>query len=183
MKKILFLTNSEVLKNLVTKNQNYEFEFVEARENLDKFLREKPADFSLLILDEPISETNFTNLPVIFLTKPLQITELFGKIENLLKNQEKKIFNLGNCTINLEARFIKNDEEEIKLTELEVKILDFFLNESSENKSKTRILQEVWNYKNSDQMTDTGIVEVTINKLKKKLKDLGIEQLIYFKLS
>ena len=182
MKKILFLTNSEVLQNLVTKNQNYEFEFVNNQENLNKILQERSAAFSLLILDETIFETN-SALPTIFLRKPIHLTELFGKIEDLLSNQEKKIFNLGNCTINLEARFIKNDKEEIKLTELEAKILDFFLDDNSGDKNKIRILQEVWNYKNRDQMTDTGIVEVTINKLRKKLKDLGIEQLVNFKLS
>ena len=112
---------------------------------------------------------------------------MLEKIDFLTKNQPKKIFYLGDCIINLEARFIQKITDgkiadETKLTEIEAKILDFFFNEAEENRSKNKILQEVWNHKNADQMTDTGIVEVTINKLRKKLKEFTIDELISFKI-
>lgn len=204
MKKILFLTDSEALKNLVAKNQNYEFEFFADEKNLQEFLEKSSEnlDYSALLLDQIITQTNFINslnLAIIsfvkeqenlnqihFLNKPVHIIELFSAIESLTTKRQDKIFNIGDCEIDLESRFIKKthdqSESEIKLTELEAKILDFFLDEFAE-KTKVKILQKVWGYKNSDQMADTGIAEVTINKLRKKLKELGIDELINFKLN
>lgn len=195
MKKILFLTDSEALKNLVSKNQDYEFEFIS-----DENAISQNSDFSALILDQVISKTDFVNslvLPVIsfcqeqkdlnnihFLSKPLHITSLFAKIEELTEEPDKKTFRLGDCIIDLTSRFVRKDGGvEIKLTELEAKILDFFLKDPGAQKTKDRILQEVWNYRYTGQMADTGIVEVTINKLRKKLKEAGIDEAINFKIT
>lgn len=208
MRKILFLTDSEALKNLVIKNKNYEFEFFTDEKNLAEFLTKKSSenfDFSLLILDQIVTQTEFINhrnLKIIsffkdqqnlnqihFLSKPVHITELLSAIAILTKDQERKSIEIGDCVIDFESRFIKkihdqnSTDSETKLTEIEVKILDFFLNEPTKEKTKSEILRNVWNHKNSDQMADTGLVEVTLNKLKKKLKELGIDELINFRLS
>ncbi len=185
-----------MLKNLVQKNQNYEFEFSALKKN---FSEKNFSDFSLLIFDQIVTDTAFfnsLNLPIIsfikeqkdldkihFLPKPVHITELFAEIKNILQNQRRKILNLGDFIINFESRFIQKDLNETKLTELEAKILQFFLEKSAEEKTKNKILQEVWNHMNSSQMTDTGIVEVTINKLRKKLKEIGIDEMINFKMA
>jgi len=203
--KILFLTNSDALKSLATKNKNYEFEFVGDEKKLNKILQKKISsetlDYSLFIFDEIIVQTrliNFSNLPAIsffkeqgdlnqihLLTKPIHITELFGKIEILLQHQQKKVFEFKDHIFDFETRFIKrnDDGQEMKLTEIEAKILIFFLERSAEEKTKTKLLQEVWNYRYADQMTDTGIVEVTINKLRKKLKEFEIDQQVSFKIT
>lgn len=207
MKKILTLSRSETLKDLLIKNQAYEFEFIEDEKIFTDILQKSEKNYSLLICDQILTEPsllnliNNSNLPVIsffkeqnglekiyLIPKPVHITNLLEKIDFLTKNQPKKIFYLGDCIINLEARFVKKIADgkainEIKLTEIEAKILDFFFNESEEKRTKNRILQEVWNHKNADQMTDTGIVEVTINKLRKKLKEFAIDELISFKIS
>ena len=197
--KILFLTVSETLRNLVIRNKNYEFDFVDDGRKLSAVLQrnltEKNSPYTLLIIDENIADTNLinsTNLDVIslnkdqkniekihYINKPLHVTDLFGKIEFLIENQQRKILNFDNFSINLEARFMrKNDGSETKITELEAKIIEFFLDENQLEKTKARILQTVWSYKNSDQMTDTGTAEVTINNLRKKLKEFGIDEQI-----
>jgi DNA-binding response OmpR family regulator len=204
MKKILFLTNSDALQTLALKNKNYEFEFVCDEKKLNKILQKKisleKVDYSLIILDEKVSQAsliNFTNLPIISLvaeqqnfnaltysSKPIHITEFFNEIEILIQNQQRKIFKIDDCIFDFEARFIKKDnhQQETKLTELEAKILIFFLEKKAEEKTKAQLLQEVWSYKNTSQMTDTGVVEVNINKLRKKLKELGIDEQIDFRL-
>lgn len=177
----------------MAKNSNYEFEFSAATPDFSKF--------SLLILDEIVSDVAFfnsLNLPVIsfvkeqtgfeqihFLNKPVRITELFTKIDDLLKTQQRKIINLGDFTINFEARLIQNSQnfQEIKLTEIEAKILEYFIEKSEAERNRINILENVWNYTNAAQMTDTGIVEVSINKLRKKLKEIGIDSLINFKMA
>jgi len=207
MKKILFLTNSEVLKSLVIKNKDYEFDFVDDEKKLNQILQRKftqeTLDYELLILDENVAETkliNIANLDVIsfikeqrnldkiyHLSKPIHITDLFAKIAFLSKRHQRKIINLGNFIINFESRFVKKmiDDRvtnEIRLTELEAKILNFFLEHPEMEKTKIILLQEVWKYSNANQVTDTGIVEVTINKLRKKLKEIGIDELVNFKI-
>lgn len=180
MKKILFLTNSDALKNLAAKNKNYEFEFVADAKNLEALLQQENS-FDLLVADDDFSLPQ-TDLPILKFSKPIHITDLFSRVEILTQNAGK-IFYTGDAVINLDARFIQQTSglEEIKLTELETKILDFFLSRNDEEKTKGKILQEVWGYKNTDQMTDTGIVEVTLTKLRKKLKDVGAANLLNLK--
>jgi hypothetical protein len=207
MKKILVFSKNEALKDLFKKNQAYEFEFVESEKIFAEILRGSEKNYSLLICDQILAEPNLlnlinnSNLPMIsffkeqsglekiyLIPKPIHITALLEKIDFLTNNQQKKIFYLRDCSINLEARFIQKTADgkiinEIKLTEIETKILEFLFSEPEEKRTKNRILKEVWNHKNADQMTDTGIVEVTINKLRKKLKEIAIDDLINFKIN
>lgn len=201
MPKILVLSENEALKDLLKKNEDCEFDFKNNEEDLNNLLSQNQESHSLLIVDKNISDLqlisliNSKNIPIILLSndqpllnkyhklnKPFHISNLLEIINSITKNKEKKIFYLGDCEINLEARFIRkeNSVDEVKLTELETKILDFLLKEN--DKSKNNILRQVWNYKNSKEMTDTGIVEVTINKLRKKIKDYEINKIINFKL-
>jgi DNA-binding response OmpR family regulator len=195
MNKILVISSNQALKNLLTNQQEFEFIFIDDQTKIDQFDGDLQKEIALLILDQEASfeskVINFAlskNLPIISLSenqdnllgiknlthlpKPIRIPELLAIIIKIITNQESKIVNYKNCQINFQTRIVAKNQNEVKLTELESNLLKYLITHS-DNLSKNDILTEVWHYKNLENINDTGIVEVTINKLRKKLRALS----------
>ncbi len=195
MNKILVISSNQALKNLLTNQQEFEFIFSDLQEKIAEIDNELPKEIILVIIDQEISlESKIIdlilskNLPVISmlknqgylsqiknlttLPKPIRILELSTMITKIIVNQEPKIIDYKNCQINFQTRIITKNQNEIKLTELESNLLKYLISHG-DNPSKNNLLIQVWNYKNLENINDTGIVEVAINKLKKKLREIG----------
>jgi DNA-binding response OmpR family regulator len=200
MNKILVISNNQALKNLLTNQQEFEFIFIDDQEKIEQFDDALQKAITLLIIDHKISSqqfaTNFAltkNLPVISLlenegetlliknlttlTKPFRIIDLLAIITKIIGSQEPKIINYKNCQINFQTRTVFCNQNEIKLTELESNLLKYLV-EHSQNISKNELLIEVWKLKNLENINDTGVVEAAFSKLKKKLKELGDNDLL-----
>lgn len=199
MIKIILLSENQILNNLIASNKQLDLSVIKDESELVKILKEHPQDYLLTIANRLITDAstikalNSSDVILVsffkdqagvekikFLEKPFHISKLLAIAEETKRELSKKQFLFKDCLIDLERRFITKSEQEIRLTEIEAKILDFFLSKEQKIHSKSALLLEVWNHKNIDQMTDTGIVEVTINKLKKKLKDLQIDSIVDF---
>lgn len=166
------------------------------KEGLDLALS---GDYDLILLDWMLPEFTGieictqlrkvdTTTPVIFLTakdtvdetifglkvggndyvkKPFHFEELLQRIRVQLRNkQSEEILTLGSIELNPEAHIVKKNEEEIALTQKEFALLEMLMRNKGRVCTRTRIIEKVWDI-HFDY--NTGVIDVFINALRKKL--------------
>ena len=104
-----------------------------------------------------------------YLTKPFEMLELIARV-NLVLSKTKKSgsqVRIDNTEIDLEARKVSVQGEEIELTRQEFELLEVLLLNRNIALSREKLLELAWDY---DYMGDTRTVDVHITKLRKKLK-------------
>jgi two-component system copper resistance phosphate regulon response regulator CusR len=132
---------------------------------------------------------NFPDTPVIFLTakdtldetifglqsgandyikKPFHFEELLERIRVQLrpKTGEHTIFTLGDITLNTENHQVQKGNQEIHLTQKEFALLEYLLRNKGKVCRRTRIIESVWDIHFE---YNTGVIDVYINALRKKL--------------
>ena len=140
---------------------------------------------------------SFTDTPVIFLTakdtveetvfglqagandyikKPFHFDELLERIRVQLrsKSSQNNMLKLGDIELDLDTHQVSRDGEEIFLTQKEFALLEYLLRNKGKVCRRTRIIESVWDIHFE---YNTGIIDVNINALRKKLK-LKNEELI-----
>ena len=110
-----------------------------------------------------------------YIKKPFSFAELLARIEvhfrekEVLKNQLK----LGNILLNKSTYQVIKSGEEIPLTQREFELLEFLIANKGEVCSRQLIIEKIWNI---DFDYNTGVIDVFINAIRKKLsmdKDEG----------
>lgn len=109
-----------------------------------------------------------------YLTKPFEMLELIARINLILEKTQKdnKGLWINDVYVNLEARTVSRDEEEIELAKQEFDLLEILIRNRNIALSREKLLDLAWGY---DYMGDTRTVDVHITKLRKKL---NLEQYI-----
>ena len=115
--------------------------------------------------DNEVNDTNFTNLP-----KPIYFPQLLKAIKKEMRdfviNKNREI-EIGPYSFNyLMKRLVTKTGSEIRLTEMETKILNFLYKSNGKLIKRNTLLTEVWGYK-SEVMTHT--LETHIYRLRKKI--------------
>lgn len=114
-----------------------------------------------------------------FVTKPYNPLILLARVEAVLKRTKPTYDNmLSYQDIKLDVSkslIIKNDQT-IELSKNELKILYFLLTNRGEIKSREEIMTYLWD---SDMFVDDNTLTVNINRLRKKLEDIGLKNVIY----
>ncbi|SEJ40811.1 DNA-binding response regulator, OmpR family, contains REC and winged-helix (wHTH) domain [Dyadobacter koreensis] len=133
---------------------------------------------------------NFTKIPVIFLTardtvqdtifglqsgandyikKPFSFDELLERIKVQLRplTGEQSEFTLGPIRIDTLSHQVFRETEEIKLTQKEFALLEYLLRNKGKVCRRSRIIESVWDI-HFDY--NTGVIDVYMNALRKKLK-------------
>jgi len=115
--------------------------------------------------DNDVNGTNFTNLP-----KPIYFPQLLKAIKKEMRdfviNKNREI-EIGPYSFNyLMKRLVTKTGSEIRLTEMETKILNFLYKSNGKLIKRDTLLTEVWGYK-SEVMTHT--LETHIYRLRKKI--------------
>ena len=165
-------------------------------EGLTLFQNEK---FDLVLLDwmlpkmtglevcQKIRETN-SKTPIIFLTakdtvqetveglktgandyikKPFSFDELVERIKVQLRdNTEQEILTLGPIEINIQKHAVTVDGRDVSLTNKEFDLLCYLVKNKGNICSRTQIIQDVWNIHFE---YDTGVIDVFMNAIRKKL--------------
>ena len=165
-------------------------------EGLTLFQNEK---FDLVLLDwmlpkmtglevcQKIRETN-SKTPIIFLTakdtvqetveglktgandyikKPFSFDELVERIKVQLRdNTEQEILTLGPIEINIQKHAVTVDGRDASLTNKEFDLLCYLVKNKGNICSRTQIIQDVWNIHFE---YDTGVIDVFMNAIRKKL--------------
>lgn len=109
-----------------------------------------------------------------YLTKPFEMLELIARINLVLEKTQKdnKGIWINDVYVNLEARTVSKDGEEIELAKQEFDLLEILIQNRNIALSREKLLDLAWGY---DYMGDTRTVDVHITKLRKKL---NLEQYI-----
>jgi two-component system, OmpR family, copper resistance phosphate regulon response regulator CusR len=103
-----------------------------------------------------------------FIKKPFHFDELLERIKVQLrpKSGDHAVFTLGNITLNTETHQVFKTNQEIYLTQKEFALLEFLLRNKGKVCRRTRIIESVWDI-HFDY--NTGVIDVYINALRKKL--------------
>lgn len=104
-----------------------------------------------------------------YIKKPFNFEELLERIKVQLrpKSGEHSIFKLGEITLNTATHQVFKADEEINLTQKEFALLEFLMRNKGIVCRRTRIIESVWDIHFE---YNTGVIDVYINALRKKLK-------------
>ncbi len=104
-----------------------------------------------------------------YLAKPFETNELLARLR-VLTRRSRPVMKLGNLELDSESRAIKVAEQTIGLTNKEYILLRVMLRAPRKVFSKAFFSQQVWDM-SSD--VESNVIEVTINKLRRRLEDVG----------
>lgn len=117
-----------------------------------------------------------------YLVKPFSPKELEARIRSILRRVDKAsttripssgVIQSGNLRIDTYKRQVYKGEERIRLTGMELSLLELLVSYSGEMVSRTQMLQQVWGY-DSENHSDPRMVDVHISRLREKLGDIAL---------
>ena len=114
-----------------------------------------------------------------FVTKPYNPLILLARIEAVLKRTKAAYDNMlsyRDIKLDVSKSLIIKNEQTIELSKNELKILYFLLTNRGQIKSREEIMTYLWD---SDMFVDDNTLTVNINRLRKKLEDIGLKDVIY----
>ena len=103
-----------------------------------------------------------------YIKKPFSFEELLERIKVQLRHpvQASADLNLGHITMKIAARQVFNDGVEVPLTQKEFDLLEYLIRRKGIVCTRNSIIEDVWNIHFE---YDTGVIDVFINSLRKKL--------------
>ncbi|NFI95577.1 response regulator transcription factor [Clostridium botulinum] len=112
-----------------------------------------------------------------FITKPYNTEILLARITNILKRtygslKTNSILNYRDFDLNLSNATVIYKEKFLELTKNEVKILSCLINNKGNIVKRNSLMAYLWK---SDYFVDDSTLTVNINRLRKKLEEIGIE--------
>ncbi len=144
----------------------------------------KKSDIPIIIVtsrDSDMDELMSMNLGADdFVTKPYNTQILLARIAALLKRSGLNIttniiLTYKDFQLNLSNATITYNEKEIELTKNEVKILSYLINHKGEIVSRELLMEYLWS---TEYFVDDSTLTVNITRLRKKLAEIGIENVI-----
>ena len=108
-----------------------------------------------------------------YLPKPYSMKELLSRVNALMRrtygfNEQEKIVNFGNVSVNLISRSVKKDGEIITLSLREFDLLAYLCEHPRVALSKDKLISEVWG---AFSMVEPSTLTVHIRWLREKLED------------
>jgi len=103
-----------------------------------------------------------------YIKKPFSFEELLERIKVQLRNvtEEKPQYTLGPITLRTDTYKVFYNNHEVILTQKEFALLEFLLKNKGTVCTRTEIIKQVWNIHFN---YDTGVIDVFINGIRKKL--------------
>jgi len=114
-----------------------------------------------------------------YVTKPYNANILLAKIAALLKrakghpSQDK--LDCKEFILNISKSAIEKNEQELELTKNEFRILHLLVQKRDQIVSRDEIMEALWE---SENFIDDNTLTVNITRLKNKLEELGLKELI-----
>ena len=134
-----------------------------------KEFKETPVIF--LTAKDTVEETIFglQNGANDYIKKPFHFNELLERIRVQLRptSGSSNIFQVGHIKLDVEKHLVLKGEEEIQLTQKEFALLEFLLRNKGNVCRRTQIIESVWDIHFE---YNTGVIDVYINSLRKKLQ-------------
>lgn len=116
-----------------------------------------------------------------FIQKPFSIEVLIAKIQGLLRrtysytNTETAVIEHAGIVLNLKDSTVIYNNKKIELTKNEFKILYILMKNNGNVISRDKIMRSLWEDEN---FIDDNTLTVNINRLRKKLEDIELKDLI-----
>lgn len=115
-----------------------------------------------------------------FISKPFDLNVLTAKVQALLRrtyefSREQNELSLGGGALRLsEGVFVKGDVR-LELTRNEFRILEMLLENRGRTVSRDALMERLWS---TDSFVDENTLSVNVNRLRKKLETVGLEDAI-----
>ena len=113
-----------------------------------------------------------------FITKPYNLQILLAHIEAVIKRSKPEVSNFleyMGMKINLSKGVLEYDGDSIVLTKNELSILAYLLENRGKVVSRDDLMSYLWD---SEMFVDNNTLTVNITRLRKKLEELGFENVI-----
>lgn len=143
----------------------------------------KKSDIPIIILtsrNSEIDELMSMNIGADdFITKPFNTQILLARIEAIFKRMNKinnsVIVSCNGLRLDVSKSIVMNEEENVELTKNELKILHYLFKNKGVIVSREKIMTYLWE---SEMFVDDNTLTVNINRLRKKLEDIGKKDII-----
>jgi DNA-binding response OmpR family regulator len=111
-----------------------------------------------------------------YIKKPFSFDELLERIKIHFREKEpQKLLYLGSISLNKNKYQVHVNQEEINLTQREFELLAYLIENKNKVCTRTQIIEEVWNIHFE---YDTGVIDVFMNAIRKKLNLSKDQELI-----
>lgn len=108
-----------------------------------------------------------------YIKKPFSFEELVERIKIHFRNQKgSELLTLGTIKIDLSKHIVFKNDEEVALTQREFELLKYLIQNKGKVCTRNQILKDVWEI---NFEYDTGVIDVFMNAIRKKL-NLKIEE-------
>jgi len=104
-----------------------------------------------------------------YIRKPFHFEELLERIKVQLRpvSDQNGVFTLGPFSLNVETHQVFKRDDEILLTQKEFQLMEYLMRHKGKVCRRNKIMDSVWGL---DATNDTGVIDVFINALRKKMK-------------
>lgn len=190
------------------RNNGYEVDALETFEDAVKDILESHADVVLLDLTLPQSDGHYiakeirkvSDVPIIvvtsrdskmdellsinigaddYITKPYDLQIFLARLESLMrrvnKNETSAILRIRDSIVDLEKACLIKDNLSVDLTKNELLILSYLIKNKNKIVTRDMLMQHLWG---GDSFIDENTLTVNVNRLRLKLSELNIEDLI-----
>jgi DNA-binding response OmpR family regulator len=115
-----------------------------------------------------------------FINKPFDLNVLTAKIQAIIRrtysfSKDFQILTYHNVLLNIVEAKLYYQDNTIELTKNELKILQLFFEKPQMIVSRDELMDHLWQ---SHQFIDDNTLSVNINRLRKKLEDIGLKDFI-----
>lgn len=115
-----------------------------------------------------------------FIEKPFDLHVVTAKVQAILRRSYSfqgtlNVMEYHGAVLNLNDATLVNGEQKLELTKNEFRILQMLLENAGKIVSRDSIITRLWE---SDEFIDDNTLTVNIARLRKKLEQIGLEQMI-----
>ena len=117
-----------------------------------------------------------------FITKPYNTQILLARISSLLKRAYKTSFSesieINGVVLDISKGVVSFGKKECELTKNEYKILHLLMKNQGKIISRAEIMNMLWQ---SEEFVDENTLTVNVNRIRKKLSEIGVENFLHTK--
>lgn len=107
-----------------------------------------------------------------FITKPYQPMILLARINNIFKRISPIMkYSYHDLTLDLDKGVALVGQAQVELTKNEIKILKLLLDHQEKIVKREELIEQLWH---CDEFVDDNTLTVNVNRLRKKLKEVGV---------
>ena len=104
-----------------------------------------------------------------YITKPFSIKELMARINRIiLRNKKNTIIQVQNIKFDMDKMVVYRDNENVELTNLELKILNLLFLNLNKVVKRSEIIDKIWEWTGNDVNENT--VTVYLKRIREKIK-------------